>query len=66
MARQPVCRALKDTRLVRLVLENDRVVGEAHLLDDRDERVRDVRQGRDGALYVVTDEGALLRVAPRR
>jgi glucose/arabinose dehydrogenase len=54
--------------LVRLVLENDRVIGEEHLLADRDQRVRDVRQGADGALYVVTDEanGELWRIAPRR
>lgn len=59
---------LKDKRLVRLVLENDRVAGEEHLLADRGQRVRDVRQGPDGALYVVTDEknGELWRIAPRR
>lgn len=54
--------------LVRLVLENDRVIGEEHLLADRDQRIRDVRQGTDGALYVVTDEanGELWRITPRR
>jgi len=54
--------------LVRLTLENDRVTGEEHLLADRDQRVRDVRQGPDGALYMVTDEGngQLWRIAPRR
>ncbi len=59
---------LKDERLVRLTLENDRVTGEEHLLADRGQRVRDVRQGPDGALYVVTDEenGELWRIAPRR
>ena len=60
--------ALKDTRLVRLELENGRVTGEEHLLTERGQRVRDVRQGPDGALYVVTDEddGELWRIAPRR
>ncbi len=60
--------ALKERRLVRLVLENDRVVGEEHLLVDRGRRVREMRQGPDGALYVVTDErnGELWRIAPRR
>jgi glucose/arabinose dehydrogenase len=60
--------SLKDMRLVRLVLENDRVVGEEHLLVDRSQRVRDVRQGPDGALYVVTDmpDGELWKIAPRR
>jgi glucose/arabinose dehydrogenase len=56
------------TRLVRLVVENDRVTGEEHLLADRGQRIRDVRQGPDGALYIVTDQenGELWRVAPRR
>jgi glucose/arabinose dehydrogenase len=54
--------------LVRLSLENDRVTGEEHLLADRGQRVRDVRQGPDGALYVVTDaqNGELWKLAPRR
>jgi glucose/arabinose dehydrogenase len=54
-------------RLVRLVLDGTRVVGEEHLLTDRNQRVRDVRQGPDGLLYVVTDEqnGELLRLAPK-
>ena len=60
--------ALRQQRLVRLTLENDRVTGEEHLLVDRGKRVRDVRQGPDGALYIVTDEddGELLRITPRR
>ena len=54
--------------LVRLTLENDRVTGEEHLLTDRRQRVRDVRQGPDGALYLVTDQenGQLWKVAPRQ
>ena len=58
---------MKDKRLVRLTLKDDRVSGEEHLLADRGQRVRDVRQGPDGALYIVTDEdnGELWRVAPR-
>jgi aldose sugar dehydrogenase len=60
--------ALRETRLVRLQLENDRVTGEEHLLAGRDQRVRDVRQGSDGALYLVTDQGngELWKVVPRR
>ncbi|HET6579902.1 MAG TPA: PQQ-dependent sugar dehydrogenase [Gemmatimonadales bacterium] len=60
--------SLKDKMLVRVILENDRVTGEEHLLKDRGQRVRDVRQGPDGALYLVTDaaDGELWRVAPRR
>ncbi len=60
--------SLKEKRLVRLTLENDRVIGEEHLLADRGQRVRDVRQGPDGALYLVTDEvnGELWKIAPGR
>ena len=58
---------LKDRRLVRLRLENGKVAGEEHLLVDRRQRVRDVREGPDGALYVVTDEakGELWKITPR-
>ena len=60
--------ARKEKRLVRLVVENDRVTREEHLLTDRGQRIRDVRQGPDGALYIVTDEqnGELWKVVPRR
>jgi glucose/arabinose dehydrogenase len=60
--------SLKDRKLVRLTLDDERVTGEAHLLAERRQRIRDVRQGADGALYVVTDEdnGELWRIAPRR
>jgi glucose/arabinose dehydrogenase len=59
---------LREMRLVRLTLANGRVTGEEHLLTDRRQRIRDVRQGPDGALYLVTDaeNGELLRIAPRR
>jgi glucose/arabinose dehydrogenase len=58
---------LKDRMLVRVRLENGKVVGEEHLLAERGQRVRDVRQGPEGALYVVTDEvsGELWKIAPR-
>jgi glucose/arabinose dehydrogenase len=60
--------SLGEKRLVRLTIDNDRVTGEEHLLVDRKQRVRDVRQGPDGALYVVTDQekGELWRISPRR
>lgn len=59
--------SLQQQELVRLEIEGDRVTGEEHLLGDRGQRIRDVRQGPDGALYVVTDEadGELWRIAPR-
>jgi len=57
---------LRQLSLVRLTLENDRVTGEEHLLTDRGQRIRDVRQGPDGALYVVTDNtnGELWKIVP--
>jgi len=60
--------SLKDMKLVRLTLAGGRVTGVEHLLEDRRQRVRDVRQGPDGALYVVTDRsnGELWRITPRR
>jgi glucose/arabinose dehydrogenase len=53
---------------VRLVLERNRVVAEERLLLDLDVRVRDVHEGPDGALYVMTDgnEGRILRLGPKR
>jgi glucose/arabinose dehydrogenase len=55
---------LSSKALVRLVLEGDRVVGEERLLTDLDQRIREVVEGPDGALYLLTDgdEGKLLRL----
>lgn len=57
---------LVSKRLVRLAIKDNRVTGEEHLLADRGQRIRDVRQGLDGVLYVVTDEsnGELWKIAP--
>ncbi len=51
----------------RLVLEGGEVVAVEALLNDRGERIRDVRQGPDGAVYVLTDDsdGKLLRLIPK-
>jgi aldose sugar dehydrogenase len=59
---------LRVQSLVRLVLKNDRVVGEERLLADRKERIRDVIEGPAGEMYLLTDspEGKLLKVAPAR
>jgi glucose/arabinose dehydrogenase len=60
--------SLSQQHLVRLILEGDKVVGEERLLADRRERLRQVKQAPDGALYVLTDgaQGKLLRVTPAR
>ncbi len=57
---------LSSRALVRLVLENDRVVGEERLLTDLNARIREVVQGPDGALYLLTDasDGKLLKLTP--
>ena len=51
--------------LVRLELEGNKVTHEERLLLDLGLRIRDVAQGPDGALYVVTDEdeGDILRIS---
>lgn len=56
--------ALAYQRIVRLDLDGEKVVGEEPLLVDLGERIRDVRQGPDGYLYLLTDDakGQILRV----
>ncbi len=53
---------LSSQRIVRLVIENNKVTGEEKLLSDQKQRFRDVTVGKDGALYAVTDQGKLYRV----
>ncbi|MBS1156306.1 MAG: oxidoreductase [Proteobacteria bacterium] len=59
--------ALKDQSLVRLTLDGARISGYEKLLPDLDKRLRDVRQGPDGWLYLLTDSsrGEVLRVQLR-
>jgi glucose/arabinose dehydrogenase len=54
--------------LVRLELDGEKVVKQERLLRDLGERIRDVRQGPDGALYLLTDNsaGRILRIAPAK
>ncbi len=53
--------------LVRVTVENGRVTSEERYLAELGDRIRDVQQGQDGLLYVVTDEddGRVLRVVPK-
>jgi glucose/arabinose dehydrogenase len=57
--------ALRGQMLVRLTLDGEKVLGEERLLQGRS-RLRDVRMGPDGFVYLLTDEaqGALLRLEP--
>ena len=58
---------LGSTNLVRLTIKGDRVVDEERLIKDLQERIRDVVQGPDGALYLLTDnaKGRMLKLVPK-
>ena len=58
---------LSSEALVRLVVKGDKVVGEERLLLEQDARIREVVQGPDDALYLLTDadDGQLLKVTPK-
>jgi len=58
---------LSGMQVVRLEIRDDRVVGEEKLLRERCRRFRDVRQGPDGLIYLITDDanGEILRLAPQ-
>jgi glucose/arabinose dehydrogenase len=60
--------SLKFALLSRLELDGERVVSEERLLEGLGDRVRDVRQGPDGYIYLLTDEGngRILRIEPVR
>lgn len=58
--------SLKFRQLVRLELDGERVIAEERMLDSALGRIRDVRQGPDGLLYLLTDDrnGGLFRLLP--
>lgn len=56
--------AMALTHLNRLVIENGKVVHEERLLDDKGWRVRFVKSGPDGFLYIGIDDGMILRLRP--
>jgi len=58
--------ALRGTHLRRVRLRGETVLGQEELLEDLGERIRDVRDGPDGYLYVLTDsgDGRLIRLEP--
>lgn len=57
---------LSSKALIRLTLKGDRVSGEERLLTDRKDRIREVVEGPEGALYLLTDDGdgKILKIAP--
>ena len=58
--------ALAHRHLARLVMDGDKVIQEEQLLKELGQRIRDVRQGPDGLLWLLTDDrnGAMLRLSP--
>jgi glucose/arabinose dehydrogenase len=58
---------LRGQRVSRLTLNGDKITGEEWLFTELHKRIRDVRQGPDGAIYLLTDEtaGQILKVTPK-
>ena len=58
--------ALKYRLVARLTLDGEKVVNEERIFTELGERIRDVRQGPDGLLYILTDadDGRLIRLSP--
>lgn len=56
---------LSSKHIARIVIQNNKVIGEERLLEKENQRFRDLEMGNDGALYAVTDEGRLYRIAKR-
>jgi aldose sugar dehydrogenase len=53
---------LSGMHINRLVIKDNKVIGEERLLTEEYQRFRDVHQGTDGAIYAVTDQGRLYKV----
>ena len=58
--------ALRGAHLRRVILKDEKVIGQEELLSSLNERIRDVRNGPDGYLYILTDssDGRLIRLEP--
>ena len=53
---------LSGQKIIRLVIENNKVVGEEWLMTDQNDRIRDVHSAKDGNLYAISDSGKLYRI----
>ncbi len=53
---------LSSMHIARLVIKDNKVTGEERILEGKGERFRDVIQGKDGALYTITDGGKLYKI----
>ncbi|MGO1751836.1 MAG: PQQ-dependent sugar dehydrogenase, partial [Psychroflexus sp.] len=56
---------LSSQHIARLVIENNKVIGEERLLEDEDERFRDITQSKNGALFTITDSGKLYKISKK-
>lgn len=54
--------ALSGMHIDRLVIENNKVTGEERLLEKELQRFRDVKEGKGGVLYAITDDGRLYKI----
>jgi glucose/arabinose dehydrogenase len=57
--------ALGAAHIARLVIKDNKVVGEERFMEDKNERFRALAEGKDGALYAVTDNGKLYRIGKK-
>lgn len=53
---------LSSTQITRLIIKDNKVVGEERLLKGEGRRFRDITTHKDGAMYAVTDDGSLYRI----
>ncbi|WP_232826043.1 PQQ-dependent sugar dehydrogenase [Chitinophaga alhagiae] len=56
---------LSSQHIARIVIKDNKVVGEERLLADEKQRFRDVTEGKDGALYAITDGGRLYKISKK-
>ncbi len=56
---------LSGQHIARIVLKDNKVIGEERLLESENERFRDITQGQDGALYAITDSGKLYKITKK-
>jgi glucose/arabinose dehydrogenase len=56
---------LSSQHIIRLVIQDNKVTGEERLLAKEGQRFRDIAQGKDGALYAITDSGRLYRISKK-
>jgi len=56
---------LSSTHIARLVIKNNKVVGEERLLKSEGQRFRGLAAGKDGAIYAITDTGKFYRIAKK-